>query len=228
MAFLLAFIQCPLPAWRRVVLKSACVGCYLFWCAQAYCAQLDVRVLSSKGEPVEGVVISLHNNSFAVPEPQNIEVQQSDRRFSPQISLANVGSTVTFSNADTIIHHVYSFSKPWRRQFRLGKSEVKQEVMDTPGEVVLGCNIHDWMLAYIYVMDTPYYARTNESGLASFSDIPATKAVLRIRHPRIRDGRGKIERDIEIRDGSANMTEIRLRKRLLSTRNQVPNDDEFY
>jgi len=32
-------------------------------------------------------------------------------------------------------------------------------VFDKPGVVVVGCNIHDWMLAYIVVLETPWFAK---------------------------------------------------------------------
>ena len=35
---------------------------------------------------------------------------------------------------------------------------------ETLGVVTLGCNIHDWMLGYIVVLDTPYVAQSGTSG----------------------------------------------------------------
>ena len=32
-------------------------------------------------------------------------------------------------------------------------------LFDKVGVVTIGCNIHDWMIAYVYVVDTPYFAR---------------------------------------------------------------------
>jgi hypothetical protein len=40
-------------------------------------------------------------------------------------------------------------------------------VFDQPWAVTLGCNIHDWMKAYVYVVDTPYYAVTGPDGTAT-------------------------------------------------------------
>ena len=35
---------------------------------------------------------------------------------------------------------------------------------DQPGLVTLGCNIHDWMLGFILVLDTPWFAQTDKQG----------------------------------------------------------------
>ena len=39
-------------------------------------------------------------------------------------------------------------------------------VFDKPGAVALGCNIHDWMIGYIYVLETPYFGKTGDHGEA--------------------------------------------------------------
>ena len=41
--------------------------------------------------------------------------------------------------------------------------------------MVLGCNIHDRMVAYIKVVDTPYFAKTDAAGLARI-ELPAGAA----------------------------------------------------
>jgi hypothetical protein len=46
-------------------------------------------------------------------------------------------------------------------------------LFDRPGVVVLGCNIHDWMLGYIYVADTPYFGKTDADGGVRIEPFPA-------------------------------------------------------
>jgi hypothetical protein len=47
-------------------------------------------------------------------------------------------------------------------------------VFDKPGLVVLGCNIHDRMVSYIKVVDSPYFAKTGADGVARV-EAPAGK-----------------------------------------------------
>jgi hypothetical protein len=72
---------------------------------------------------------------------------------------------VAFPNSNEIRHHAYSFSAPKRFEVPLDKDTSANPVLfDRPGMVVLGCNIHDWMLGYIYVADTPYFGKTDADG----------------------------------------------------------------
>jgi hypothetical protein len=79
---------------------------------------------------------------------------------------------------------VYSFSPAKAIDIPLytGKSPV-EVLFDKPGVVPLGCNIHDWMIAYVVVVPTPYFARTDAAGLARRRDLPAGAYELRTVHP---------------------------------------------
>jgi hypothetical protein len=55
-------------------------------------------------------------------------------------------------------------------------------VFDNAGVVVLGCNIHDRMVAWVLVLDTPYYARTDQSGMAQLDNVPPGEYLLRAWH----------------------------------------------
>ena len=47
---------------------------------------------------------------------------------------------------------------------------------------MLGCNIHDAMLAFVYIVDTPYFGKTDKSGLVKISNIPEGNYVLKVWH----------------------------------------------
>ena len=75
------------------------------------------------------------------------------------------GTSVAFPNSDNIRHHVYSFSLAKRFELRLYQgTQSAPVVFDSPGVVVLGCNIHDWMVGYIYVTDDSRFAVSDEHG----------------------------------------------------------------
>jgi hypothetical protein len=52
--------------------------------------------------------------------------------------------------------------------------------------VTLGCNIHDWMVGYIVVVSTPFFARTDSEGRARIADLPAGRYAVHAWHPRQR------------------------------------------
>ena len=71
-------------------------------------------------------------------------------------------------------------------------------LFDQPGVVALGCNIHDWMVAYLLVVATPYYAKSDSDGRANLSGVPAGRYRLEVWHPRLAS---PVTREITIAGG---------------------------
>ena len=72
-------------------------------------------------------------------------------------------------------------------QLPLSDKELTETItFDKPGIVTVGCNIHDWMVAYIYVVDTPYYAKSDANGLAVINNLPAGDYEIHVAHPGMR------------------------------------------
>jgi plastocyanin len=109
-------------------------------------------------------------------------MMQKDRQFIPHILVVPQHAKVEFPNADSIMHHVYSFSKSKTFELKLYREQPQTSVVfEQTGVVELGCNIHDWMLSFIVVVDSPFYAITNEQGQVSF-DIKQGKYTLNVWH----------------------------------------------
>ena len=65
-------------------------------------------------------------------------------------------------------HSVYSFSEPNRFELKLYAGKAASPVLfPKSGIVALVCNIHDKMLAWVLVVETPYFARIDTSGQAT-------------------------------------------------------------
>jgi hypothetical protein len=95
------------------------------------------------------------------------------------------GTTVTFPNRDPLLHHVYSFSHVKTFEIKLYSGDAPRGILfDKPGTVTLGCNIHDWMIGYIVVLDTPYFGKTGGDGKARL-DAPPGKYRMRVWHSRL-------------------------------------------
>jgi plastocyanin len=140
------------------------------------------------GKPVANAVVSALPLDQAPPPATTgtvMQIEQKDQEFQPHVTVVQVGTKVEFPNRDTVQHHVYSLSKPKRFEIPLYKSGASDSVVfDQPGIVTLGCNIHDWMLAYIVVLPTPFYAQTDATGAAALPPLPPGRYRLEIWHPR--------------------------------------------
>jgi plastocyanin len=166
---------------------TAALGFILGCAAPAHAAELRVMVKDHNGKNIEDVVV------LAVPaDPRSAQhskppldaVDQVDKQFVPYVKPIFVGSTVRFPNSDNIRHQVYSFSAAKKFELPLYSGTNAQPVIfDKPGVVVLGCNIHDWMIGYIYVAETPFFAKTGPLGTASIPDMPPGEYSVRIWHP---------------------------------------------
>lgn len=143
--------------------------------ASAFSASLSVQVNDSAGKPLADVVVVADAQAgVAMPRLMNAgEVAQRGLKFMPLVSVIQTGSRVAFPNFDKVKHHIYSFSpaKKFDQKLYSGVAAAPQ-VFDKAGVVVLGCNIHDRMVSYIKVVDSPYFAKTGADGVARI-ELPA-------------------------------------------------------
>lgn len=152
-------------------------------------AGLDVEVRDPAGRPVADAVVY----AMSATGPQEVRssrssVEQVDREFVPYVSVVQTGTMVTFPNRDEIEHHVYSFSPPKVFEIKLFSGKHPGTItFDKPGLVTLGCNIHDWMVAYLMVVSTPHFATTGANGQARLRDLPSGAYELRVWHPQQRE-----------------------------------------
>jgi plastocyanin len=172
-----------LPSHRLLLLFLAAAA--PVWAAAG--GRLTVAVKDSKGAPVADAVVALVPLDVPAPpapsEPREIVQQQQE--FLPYVTVVQTGSQVQFPNRDTVQHHVYSLSKPKKFELPLyNPGQAKSVAFDVSGMVTLGCNIHDWMVAYLYVVPTPYFAQTGAGGDATVT-APAGRYQLELLHPRL-------------------------------------------
>ncbi|MEP7262736.1 MAG: methylamine utilization protein [Usitatibacter sp.] len=151
----------------------------------AHAATIEVFATDSAGQPVADVaVFAVSPSTTAETKNAKASIEQKDREFIPFVSVIQQGTTVSFPNQDPILHHVYSFSPAKNFEIKLYTGKAPSEVIfDKSGVVVLGCNIHDWMTAYVVVVPTPYFARTDATGMARLRDVPAGSYEIRAWHP---------------------------------------------
>lgn len=159
-------------------------------------APLDVLVTDGAGKPLAGAVVFADSPQAraAVKPAAGVEIAQAGKQFAPQVSVVPVGSAVSFPNRDTVRHHVYSVTpvKPFELKLYVGTPE-KPVVFDKPGIAVLGCNIHDNMLAWVVVVETPYFGQTGADGRLTLPNLPAGSYKLRGWHASLPAGAAAAE-----------------------------------
>jgi plastocyanin len=147
-------------------------------------ATVEVAVTDARGAAIEDAIVWLMPRAGAAPaRRRESAVEQRDKAFIPLVTVVQAGTPVHFPNRDPIRHHVYSFSPAKTFEIKLyAGTPVAPIVFDKPGEVILGCNIHDHMLAYVYVVDTPWFAKTGRDGKGRIEGAPAGEYELHLWH----------------------------------------------
>lgn len=149
-----------------------------------FAQEVSLLVVDSNEKPVQGAVIWAPG--LGKTEPKEVKIIQKNRQFHPEVTIIPVGSTISFPNRDTVQHHVYSFSSIKKIDIPLYFGESPQKIkFEQRGIVPIGCNIHDWMSAFIVVVDTPFVAESEKNGIAELKGIK-TGQLLQVWHPRLK------------------------------------------
>jgi plastocyanin len=153
----------------------------------------SVRVIGAQGQPLENTVLSLPST----PKPSDTTIAVMDQikqQFIPRVLTVSQGQPVSFPNRDNVRHHVYSFSKtkPFEIKLYSGTS-TSPVVFDSPGIIVLGCNIHDNMVGYILVSDDYWSGMSDKNGIISLPPLNEDTAAI-IWHPLMSDDSNQVKK----------------------------------
>ena len=151
--------------------------------------EISFSLRGGGGQPVADAVVSLVplvGKPALLPPSKPLAIEQKKQEFVPYVTAIVAGTTVELPNNDEVEHHVYSlspgmhFDKPL---YRPGTHEALR--FDQPGVVVMGCNIHDWMIAYVVVLETPWFATSGEGGRVELRNVPPGRYRAEVWHPRL-------------------------------------------
>lgn len=218
---------------KTIVSKRLVIFAIAFLTVQTtplYADAFKVTVTDSEGVALENALIFL-TPKFALKSPKPIrddaEMRQQNILFAPEVLAVQIGTKVSFPNFDESRHHVYSFSKPKRFELQLyGKDESNSIIFEKAGVVAIGCNIHDNMLAYIYVTEAPFFSKTGADGVAEFSDLETGQYEMTAWHPGIRK-KGAPEPKVVTIDGQQAQTETQIRLRRVWGVQRDPDENPY-
>ncbi|WMN61376.1 methylamine utilization protein [Pseudoalteromonas xiamenensis] len=132
---------------------------------------VTVSVTDKQGQALQGAVVWMMPKVLPAHSSEvHYEMGQKNRTFQPHILAVPAGANVDFPNFDNILHHVYSFSDTKPFELKLYRDKPHAPIQfESAGIVELGCNIHDWMLGYIVVVDGPYFGVSNAEGVVELT-----------------------------------------------------------
>jgi plastocyanin len=194
-----------------VWILALCLG------APAHAGTLSVTVVDDNGHPVPRVAVyALPSKPLArTTSAPNAVMDQAHNAFVPHILIVQTGTSVLFPNNDVVSHHVYSFSEAKTFELGLYKGNAHPPlVFDRAGVVVLGCNIHDSMLGYVLVVDTPHFAATDAQGTLSLDGLAADDYQIRVWTPRLRPNDLPVPQTIKVAADGTQTLSVKLEGKL--------------
>lgn len=176
----------------------------------AEAGSLSSQVTDEDGAPVADAIVTampidralLNEAPASLWAPiQQGEIDQRDETFIPRIQIVARGGTVVFHNNDVPQHSVYSYSPVKAFEFTLKPGDSSDPVVfDKPGVAAVGCYIHDRMIAYVYVTETPWIGRTEQDGHIDIASLPAGDYFIRVWHSALRPGKPLATQKVTISD----------------------------
>lgn len=214
--------------WRAAMLVAGAI----LTASSARAADFKAVVKDEKGRPVnEAVVYLMPVGREAPPVKKGVTavMDQKNKQFVPHVLAVQAGTLVRFPNSDNILHQVYSFSEAKRFELPLYKGKQAPPVLfDKPGVVALGCNIHDWMEAYIVVLKTPYFDKTGKGGTAVIRNVPAGNYEAFVWHPDLKGAPEATRKQINPADGKRVSFTVALKRRARANRAPQPSGTMQY
>lgn len=166
------------------------------------------KVLVGPNKGLANAVISVPTAKGQGPTKKAV-VDQQGCKFVPHVVAMTPGE-VDLKNSDDILHniHTYSSANPSINKAQPKFKKVMTEKFDKPEPIKLTCDVHSWMLGWVVVVPTPYFAVTDQNGAAKIDNVPAGKQTVEVWHETL----GKQTREVEVKAGQPTKVAFEMKK----------------
>ena len=168
-------------------------------------------LISPQDRGIQNVLVSLGDTpipSAPRPEGKTLTIDNRKCQFAPHVAVLTAGSTVEATNSDQISHTTHLYYGALNRNLALATGETASQLVNRPGLILVKCDIHGWMKAYVRVDSHPFHAVSDSAGRFEIRNIPAGSYTLEIWHESL----GKQQVPVTVRAGQTEPIEIRYRK----------------
>ncbi len=173
----------------------------------AQAAKLNFQAVDKNGNAMSDVVIYATPVGMPLPATEKTEatISQNDMQFSPYVTAIRTGSQVKFPNYDKMEHHVKSFSAVKEFEIKTYERGVVPPpvIFDKPGIVIVYCLLHNWMRAYVLVLDTPYFVKTDQSGAAALDKLADGNYEIKAWHPNLGSIKPPLSQTVKVNEQTA-------------------------
>ena len=168
-------------------------------------------LISPQNRGIQNVIVSLADATVpTVPRPagKTLTLDNHKCQFAPHVAVLTAGSTVEATNSDPISHTTHLYYGALSRNLALSTGDKLSQFVNRPGLIIVKCDIHGWMKAYIRVDSHPFHAVSDVAGHFAIRGIPAGSYTLEVWHESL----GKQQLPVTVRGGQKEQIEIQYRK----------------
>ena len=168
---------------------AAGVALIIGWSSVVQGGEVSGTVTAQGARNSANVVVFVEKTEGPFSPPQeHLKMNQKALKFIPHVLPIQVGTTVDFLNSDNVMHNVFTPSED-ADKFNLGTwptGEIRPYTFKKEGAVVMLCNVHPEMEAWVVVLQNPYFALTDESGAYTIKNVPAGTYTLKLWHEKLK------------------------------------------
>ena len=140
------------------------------------------------------------------PVPGRLRLDNTDCRFSPQVAVLTVGSVLEIRNSDPMLHLVHLYGQREANIAFPPQDMTVSRTLEKSGMLVVKCDLHPWMQAFVRVDDHPFHAVTDGVGSFRMTDVPAGEYTLEAWHETL----GTQRRIVQVRNGATTTIALEL------------------
>ena len=149
---------------------------------------LDDMVVSSVSRGVQNVIVALTDvPAEKIPPlaPGRLVLDNRQCSFSPHVSVLTRGSAIEATNSDPILHTTHLYG-PIEANIALAvKDQRVLRTVEKAGLVIVKCDVHGWMQAFVRVDTHPFHAVSANSGSFRISGVPTGDYTLEAWHEKL-------------------------------------------
>ncbi len=163
---------------RAIVAVISLAGLGSTLCAPAFAESISGTIAAPVPKFKANTIVYVKQGPPAPPTTKTVLLDQKGLVFVPRVLPIQKGWTVEFKNSDPVAHNVYTIDG---EKYDLGtwpQGETRKHVFTKAGTYRQLCHVHDDMISFVVVLDTPWFAVSDKAGNFKLDGLPAGQYTL--------------------------------------------------